>query len=293
MRIERGFAAIDEGQVHYREAGMQHRGGKPTMVMFHGSPLSSLILVPLIEHIAEDRHVIAFDTLGQGDSCAARSQKPEILEIAEGMARAYDALGYGDAEVDAFGTHTGARIAIEWSLLGQRQRVRRLVLDGMGISDNNFYEEYSRSVDRSGFIDLDGTQFTKVFNVTRDMYMFWPPYNKTLAGMRHVGLPSADALHDEVVEILKAVRTNHRAYQAALRYPARARLGQVTVPMLVTCARGDMPYPFLDRVAQAVPHAVKKEQPQTNPIGLLTGEEAMGLATMMTEWLDGPAVGKT
>lgn len=287
MKILRGFVEIAEGQVHYREAGKELRGQKPTLVLFHGSPLSSAFLVPLIEHLARDRHVVAFDTLGQGDSCPPKAERPEIAEIADALARAYDALGYRDHPVDAFGTHTGARIAMEWSLMGARDRVRKLILDGMGISENTYYEEYSRSVDRSGFIDIDGTQFAKVFNVTRDAYLFWPPYNKTPAAMRKVGLPSADALHDEVVEILKAVRTNHRAYQAALRYPARERLGMLTVPTLVTCARGDMPYPFLQPVAQAVPHCDKIEQPQLSPIGLLSPGEAKALARMLTTWLDG------
>ena len=40
--IRRGFADIDEGQVHYRTAG----NGDPPLVMFHMSPTSSQHLDP-------------------------------------------------------------------------------------------------------------------------------------------------------------------------------------------------------------------------------------------------------
>ena len=61
--IKRGFADTAVGQVHYRMTRPTGVTARP-LVMFHGSPSSSLSLVRLMAHLGESRTVIAFDTMG-------------------------------------------------------------------------------------------------------------------------------------------------------------------------------------------------------------------------------------
>ncbi|WP_442596703.1 alpha/beta fold hydrolase [Parapusillimonas sp. JC17] len=68
-------------------------------------------------------------------------------------------------------------------------------------------------------------------------------------------MPDADALHDKVVEVLKAARSFHLPYRAALGHDKRARLPLVSVPTLLTCAADDMLYQYLDAVHALMPDA--------------------------------------
>src|SRR5262249_4568564 len=114
--VKRGFADTSVGQVHYRIA---HPSGAPStrpLVIFHGSPSSSLSLMRLMTHLAETRTVIAFDTMGQGDSCPPPSADITFEDFAKLYAEALASLGPEFDCVDLFGTHTGARIVAEFAI---------------------------------------------------------------------------------------------------------------------------------------------------------------------------------
>ena len=64
--IERGFAKIAEGQVHYRQAGAHHALKERPLVMIHAFPGSAKTLEPLVAKLGVHRWVIALDTLGNG-----------------------------------------------------------------------------------------------------------------------------------------------------------------------------------------------------------------------------------
>ncbi|MSO65271.1 MAG: alpha/beta hydrolase [Alphaproteobacteria bacterium] len=285
MTVRRGFADIAEGQMHYRTAGPDWRGAaRRPLVLFHGSPESSLALERLLTAIGGHRPAIAFDTLGQGDSARPAIADPDIAYFADAARRAIDALGIGP--FDAFGTHTGARIVTELAI-GLPGRLGKAILDGMSDGMNPFYVEYVKTLDNSGWVDQDGSQFIKTWNRTRDSYLFWPPYRRDPAHWRGLGLPHAQELHERVMDALKSVRAGHLAYQAAILYPSDQRLPLITQPTLVTCAPKDSPWPYIDGVSRLVKHATKRPHPHDNPIGRATDAEIANLAAMLSDWLDG------
>ncbi len=61
------YAQVDGHQIFYREAGARER---PTLVLLHGFPTSSLMFRELIPRLADRWHVIAPDHLGFGLSDA-------------------------------------------------------------------------------------------------------------------------------------------------------------------------------------------------------------------------------
>lgn len=284
QKIIRGFAEIDEGQVHYRTVPRQAGATGKLLLMFPTSPLSSLSLVRLIERIGRTRPIIAFDTLGQGDSCAPAISDPDIDYFADAAYRAYHASGLSEEDFDLFGTHTGARLALEIGL-HHPGKTTRLILDGMGVSDG-FYETYAQSVDLSGLIDQDGTQFLRAWQKTRDGHIFWPPYERNTENLRGRGLPSAEILHDEAFQVFQCIRAGHLAYRAAMSFPARERLPMITIPTLITCARDDTPYRFHHMVSELVPHAEVTEHPADSPMGTANEGELDLLCSMLTNWLD-------
>ncbi|MSP66571.1 MAG: alpha/beta hydrolase [Alphaproteobacteria bacterium] len=257
MRLRRGFADVSFGQIHYRTAG-EGRPGVP-LVMFHGSPGSSFSLHPLVARMGETRRVIGPDTPGNGDSTPHPKAAPEIADLAQAHAEAIQALRLGP--VDLYGFHTGASIAIELSI--QRPAlVRRMILDGCSLFDASA-QAHLLNHDHAPVLapDLDGTQLLRAWHMVRDAHVFWPWWGREQEHLRGIGLPSADYLHQEALEVLKALSTYDRSYRAALRYPKRERLPKVAVPTLCAAAPNDMLLPYLDEVARLIPGAEKARTP--------------------------------
>ncbi len=250
-RVYRNFVEVDGVQIHYRSAGAHHRNAaaRPLMV-YHPSPTSSKVLEPLIAQLGEHRHVIAPDMPGNGDSEPLPNlDAPSIFDLAAHAAKTLDALAL--ASCDLYGSHTGASIAMEVAI-ARPDRVGRLIIDGMGLytSDEQkaILESYAPQINP----DLNGSQLNWAWHFCRDQYLFWPWFARDREHARAVGLPSADFMHDKVVEVLKAIRTYHRSYRAAFHHPKRERLPLVRVPTLVTWEPSDMLAPYMPDVAKLV-----------------------------------------
>jgi pimeloyl-ACP methyl ester carboxylesterase len=248
--IRRGFVEVAEGQVHYRTAGWD-RPGVP-LVMLHASPGSARMLEPLIGAFGRSRRVVATDTLGNGDSSPPAEDGTDIAYFADAHLRALDSLGIG--RFDLYGSHTGANIACEIAI-AHPDRVRRLILDGVSLYTAEERADMLAHYAPGVTIDQNGTQLHWIWHFVRDVYLFWPWYRRDAAHRRALGLPGADELHDKVVEVLKAARTYHIPYRAAIGYDKEPRLPLVRVPILLACARGDMFLEYFERVRALMPNA--------------------------------------
>lgn len=251
-RVRRGFVDVAEGQVHYRECVHESGESAPALVMLHASPGSAKMLEPLMVALAHGRRVVALDTLGNGDSSAPAVNEPAIEYFSDGHLRALDALGI--PRFDLYGTHTGANIAVELTLQ-QPERVRRLILDGMSLYSVEQRADMLRNYAPPVEIDLNGSQLNYVWHFVRDAFLFWPWYRRDAEHLRAVGLPSAEALHDKVVEVLKATRTFHLPYNAAIAYDKVPRLPLLTTPTLLACSRDDMLMEYFEDLRRLMPSA--------------------------------------
>lgn len=256
--IKRGFVDVPAGQIHYRHTVPPDACGKPPLALIHQSPGSSRQLEGLMRALASGRRLFAPDTLGNGDSSPSPVAVPDIPLLAEAAWTALDRLL--PQRFDLYGSHTGASIAMEIAI-AHPGRIRRLVIDGMGLyaadEQSDILQHYAREI----VPDLEGTHLLKVWHFCRDQYLFWPYYNRTASGRLPNGLPPADEFHDFVVEVLKAVRTYHQSYRAAFRHPKRERLPLLRVPVLVTCSPSDMLHRYFGDVAELVPDARTVELP--------------------------------
>lgn len=258
-RIRRGFVDVGEGQIHYRASGPAEGGGKPPLVLVHPSPGASGQLVGLMGELsAAGRRCLAPDTAGNGDSDPLPVEMPTIPDLAAATLSALDGLAPG--RFDLYGSHTGASIAMEIAL-ARPDRVRRLVLDGMGLYSADMQSEVLERYAREIRPDAEATHLMKVWHFCRDQFLFWPYYNRTAAGRLPDGLPDEETLHDFVVEVLKAMRSYHLSYRAAFRHDKRARLPKLAVPTLVVCSPSDMLHGYFREVAELVPGARAAELP--------------------------------
>jgi pimeloyl-ACP methyl ester carboxylesterase len=272
--IRRAFADLPERQVHYRHAGA---GGLP-LLMLHASPGSAKQLEPLIGALARSRRVIAPDTPGNGDSTRLTLEQPEIADYAAATLAFLDTMGL--ATVDVYGSHTGASIAAELAILAP-DRVRRVVLDGVGLFSAEERTDYLANYAPAVTPDLSGAHLHWAFLFCRDQYLFWPWFRKGAPNNRGGGLPDPMVLHDWVLETLKAIGTYHLGYRAAFRYRKDLRLPLVTRPILALCAAND---PLLENTRQIetlVPAAKLTLLPPTGTPGFMDA-----ITTAITGFLD-------
>lgn len=279
--VERGFARILEGQVHYRTAG---DGATRPLWMIHASPSSSLNLVPLMRELAATRRVIAPDTPGNGDSAPLGLEQPEIADYAEAALRTMDALRLD--RVDLYGSHTGAHVAMEIAI-ARPDRVGRLVLDGIGMfvpaDKQEFATRYAPAIE----IDSFGSQIWWAWQFVRDQAWFFPYFRADAAHNRGLGLPPAATLHAVTVEVLKAIGTYHLAYRAAFRHPDRERLPLVRVPTLAMADESDPLRAGVAEAASLVPGARR-----AIVRGEATPEGRRAKAALIRAFLDGEPVGE-
>lgn len=276
MQVRRRFVDVAHGQMHVRQRGDP---ALPVLVMFHGSPGSGYSLMKLAAHLALGRQVIAIDTAGNGDSTALSDPEPSIADLAAAHAETIEALGVTQA--DLYGYHTGAAICTELAIAHPR-RVGRIIMDGLSVFQP---DEAQALLGRDHAppipIDHDGTQFAASWSMVRDAHLFWPWWDRGADARRPLGLPTAEYLHGEVLEVLKACGTYYRSYNAALRYNKRERLPLVRNEVLVTACPSDQLFPHLERAAPLVKGALIRPSAERAADG---GKEA---AALMLAFLEG------
>ena len=212
VEVRRGFVDVEGWQAHYRELG---NASLPKLVMFHGSPGSGFSLVPLMRALAKDRHVLAIDSRGNGDSTAFEQETPTIAEYANAHLGVLNALGL--ERFDVYGYHTGTAICTELSI-GHVERINKVILDGVSVfspdeSSELFANDHAPDIP----ITAEGTQLFQAWNMVRDAHLFWPWWDRGQKNIRDLGLPDANYLHGETIEVLKSCGTYYQSYRAALR----------------------------------------------------------------------------
>lgn len=247
MRIRRAFIDLPDAQIHYRSAG---EGGARPLVLIHASPASSKGLEPLITAFAQDRMVLAPDTLGNGDSTGPIADGSPISFFADTCLAALDALGID--RFDLYGTHTGGSVALDMAIR-HPGRIGGLILDGLGLYPPDQQAELLRRYAPALELDHQGMYMMWIWHFVRDTFMFWPWYRLDRDHRRPLGLPTARQLHGKIVEVMKAAETYHHPYRAAIAYDKRGRLPLLTVPTLATCARDDMLHIYFDEMARLTP----------------------------------------
>ncbi len=254
MDIERGFVRIAEGQVHFRRnVGVDKAR---TLVMIHMSPVASGFLVPLMEELGTARPLFAPDTLGNGDSAPAAETDPEISYFADALGRTLDAMGL--ETVDIYGVRTGAMISTELAI-AQPDRINRLYIDELPMLGPG--ERNRAAGEPCPPPDAQGRQLTWAFHVMKDHWMFYPWWSRDAAHRMPWDPRSADMLHDQTVEVLKAIRTFHLSYRAAMRWPRDERVTQIRVPTTVFHQPDAEMYTDMHPTADAIPGAEIAELP--------------------------------
>ena len=248
--ISKAYATIAEGQIHLRR--VDATGDQPPLVLLHASPASSLVLEPLLRELAGKCELIAFDNPCNGQSCAPVLSEPEIDDFADMLDRACDALGLD--QINLYGTHTGAHIAIAWAL-ARPERVKSLVLDGVALFSQELRDEMIEQYAPPKSPDESGSQFHWAWQYMRDQMIFFPHYRKDADHKRAGGSFDAETLHRLTLDILNNLETYHLPYLAVFRHNARADLARLKLPVLVLTGEAGPLDPASAEIMELVPEA--------------------------------------
>lgn len=230
----RRYVRTSLGEVHLRMDG--DPDARP-LLFVHGSPGSAESFDPLIRELARDHMVIAPDTLGNGYSDPPPAGDPEIDAFADAVAQVLVELDLGP--VAAYGTHTGACIALE-TAIRRPDLVSCLVADGLPL----FEEEERAEFLSHYFISLEperhGEHLLRTWHTIRDAQLWWPWYRQDAEHRRPTAPSDPETLHRLVLEFIKSGETYQASYAAAFRYPSSDRLAAVSVPVIVCAEPTDM-----------------------------------------------------
>lgn len=254
----RGYVTVAHGQLHYR----RYPGNvdRPTLVLLHQSPSSSLSYRPLVAALDGAFACVAFDTPGFGMSDPLPTGAP-LQPYGNAIREGIEGLGLGRCHL--FGHHTGAGIAIQLAH-DHPEAVVKLCLSGPPLLPEASRQRIM-AASQPMVLAADGSHLTTVW----DRHLFY------------VGDGPLDLVHQETVQNLMAARP-HEAYAAMLATDFIDLLGRVTIETLVTAGEGDT---LIDGVAQAhaaLPNSTMQVVPDA---GLHLLEDAPGaLSAMLIEF---------
>jgi pimeloyl-ACP methyl ester carboxylesterase len=246
--ISRCFADVSGRAVHYRRAGQ----GAP-LVMLHGSPGDSEMLLEEIATCAADFTVFAFDTAGFGFSDPLPGETLTVTDLARATAAAMRALGLPPCPV--YGTHTGAAIAIELGLHWP-ELVTGLVMEGLPAFTEAEIEELFGNYFAPMVPDALGGHLTATWMRFRDQFTWFPWPSRNVARLNALDRPDAAAIDLWVSMFYRSCKTYRPAYRAACHYgqAALAAAAALRVPAVYAATVEDMLYPHLQRLPALQPN---------------------------------------
>ncbi len=247
--------------VRFREEG----AGRPVVLM-HASPVSGFTLEGLVAGFAPHRPVYALDTIANGESdkpdvtLHPQFEAPSLAEFAPWLLAVLDGLGFD--QVDLYGSHTGAMIALE-AAIQDPSRFASLVLDGVTMHD----EEESAEIFSGYFADIRpkeyGAHLLTAWSQMQDVTLWHPWFVRDAGHISEFPIISARQVHEHTVEMLKRGEWHERCYRPVYEYPTAERLPLLTPRTLIATPPDDYLERFSVLAASLAPNAQTGTAPRS------------------------------
>lgn len=248
-RIIRRYVDTRFGQLMVRQAG---DGTVTPLVLVPHMPGGGDLRDDLLQALATRRTVMAIDMPGQGDSDAIAAA-PSVELWADALGAALDALGL--SMVFLHGHNGGASVA---ALFAQRhpERVAKLILEGPSALPDPLRQALQHRYAEPIVPQWDGAHWLRLWFTLRNEQLFWPWYNETLEGVRHVE-PDIEPRHltRKLTGILKHYAGYAPSWTAVLGFALTPLLSKIAVPTLVCARENDIFAAFVEDAARAIPGA--------------------------------------
>ncbi len=221
--IRRAYVTVGGRQVHLR-----HAGQGPAVVLIHQSPTSSRTLDLQTEAFARAGFAAyALDIPGLGRSDPLEVPRPEIEDLAIGLAETLDAMGL--RQVALYGSHTGALTCTEFAVRWP-ERVSALLIDGYPVYSDDERARRVATYFPPYEVRWDGSHLLWLWYRYREQYLFWPWNIPGEVTQARCDVPAPGFLHEGVIDILRAGNGYRLPYAAAFRCRSIDMVPRLRVP---------------------------------------------------------------
>ncbi|WP_137179705.1 alpha/beta fold hydrolase [Roseomonas sp. AR75] len=248
-RSTTNYLDIDGAQVLVRVMG-DVRAAPPLVIAPH-VPGSSARYETLIVALGADIPVVAFDPPGHGESdpLPDGAQSPEAW--AETLWAVCDALGVGQAHL--LGHNAGAATVVA-AAAARPDRALSVILDGPIALHARQRAEWAPRWAPDVLPAWDGTHLLRMWHMRRDMGLWFPWFDRTLACARKAEPRlEPERLQEEIREVAKNPASFGPAWQAAIAWPLPERLAQLPHRVALIAAEADLFGECLDLAAAMRP----------------------------------------
>lgn len=238
--MDRHFIKVKDLDLHVRISGK----GFP-LVLLHASPSSSAMFAPLAEVLKEDFSLIMPDTPGYGLSDLPQGPMEKMSDYMPIFHELFASLGLKKFAI--YGSATGAQLAIRYGLTYPRE-VEHIFLDNAAHFDTEQYEKIMESY----FPDLrptyDGSHITKMWNVVRDMFRYFPWFMRDEQFRLNIPPLPAAVYHRVAMDFLQAGENYSRAYMAAFAHERVENVKALKVPATVFKHNASIVLPYIKQL---------------------------------------------
>jgi len=240
--MENHFVKIENQTIHFRFAG----SGAP-IVLFHPSPNSSKMFIPMMKKLAEHSLVIGVDTPGYGDSLPLKHDFKTISDYTLLLKKFFDKIDL--EKFGIYGSATGAQIGVRYALENPNQ-ISHLFLDNIA----HFTDEERTEILKEYFPDLtpqiDGSHLKKMWDIVSGLFKYFPWYKNTPEFAVNMPAPTAMILHFIAKDFLTTGKNYHIAYQAAFKHERAEYVQELKTPTTVFNWEGSIIRPYLERLLE-------------------------------------------
>ncbi|WP_121065058.1 alpha/beta fold hydrolase [Maribacter vaceletii] len=218
-------------------------GAGPALVMFHPSPHSAELLLPLAKELALDYTVICVDTPGYGKSDALPNTPNNLSDYTKVLHDFFKKMGIELPIL--YGSATGAQLAIRYALDFPNE-VSHIFLDNAA----HFNEVLRKRILKHYFPDLtpeiNGSHIRKIWEITNKMFQFFPwCFNEEEYALHRPQVPK-EVLHTIALDFFKAGENYFLAYKTAFMHEKAEYVQQLKVPTTIFRWKGSIIKKYID-----------------------------------------------
>jgi len=230
--IRKAYADASVGQVHYRY--VEANNGIP-IVFFHRAPATSISFVPIMELMAGERPLYAFDGPGFGNSFDP-PEDTTMENFGRWMLEAMDDIGIDEFHI--FAHHSGTHYGTEMAAICP-SRIKSLMLNGIAYLTSKERVEQASKVKKPVIPDATGEYLASTCKMIQILFPEFDP----------------DLVHNEMIGALQSHFSRHKSFRAIWKQDYPSILAKVSCPVLATCAENEVWRFCFERVFRDRPDA--------------------------------------
>jgi pimeloyl-ACP methyl ester carboxylesterase len=239
-------------QMHYRSQGQEG----PVVILLHASPMSSAMMLPIMQALSGHYRVIALDTPGYGqsdplpESYASLAQSPDtgLSPYVQALYEFIKVLGSDQPLI--YGSATGAQIAIEYAKVHPKT-IKAIILENAAW----FKDDERSAILEQYFPDIkaqkDGSHLALVWKMSSQLFHYFPWFNTSEAARVGQAEIPPQVIHDTLMGYFTAGENYHLAYRAAFMNERPEQLRSVTVLTHILRWPNSLLKQYVDRLDEA------------------------------------------